>query len=74
MYIKVKVTPKAKKEEILKKGADSYEISVREPAEQNKANTRVRELLGHRFSVVVGKIKLVSGHKTTAKIFSVSLE
>jgi len=56
MYIKVKVTPGTKKEKIEKKKENSFVISVREPAERNLANTRVREIIASIYAI---NIKLV---------------
>ena len=38
MYIKVRVFPKSKKEEIKKISDNHYEIKVKEKAERNEAN------------------------------------
>ena len=45
MYIKVHVTTDAKKEIVEKLTDDRYDISVREPAEDNKANERILEII-----------------------------
>ena len=45
MYIKVKVVTNAKRENILKKSEDHFEIHVKEPAERNLANKRIIELV-----------------------------
>ena len=42
MYVKVKVTPKAKTESIKKLKVDTLAVLVREPAENNLANNRVK--------------------------------
>lgn len=69
-YIKVKVKAGAKRENVIKKDDDSYEISVREPARRNEANSRVKEIVaglyGKRGAV---RIKLVSGARSRSKIF-----
>lgn len=74
MYIKVKVTPGAKKELFRPVSEDSFVVSVREPAERNRANARVRELVGEYFGVSSGKVRLVSGHRSPSKIFSVTMD
>lgn len=72
MFIKVFVTPGAKKEKIEKKG-DALAMSVREPATQNFANTRVRELVAMRFKVPVGKVRILTGHRSRVKMISVTI-
>jgi len=72
MYIKVKVSAGVKKEAFSELGKDSFAVSVREPAERNLANTRVRELVARHFGLPVGKIKIVSGHHSPSKILSIS--
>lgn len=76
MYIRVKVTPNAKKESFaLEEGKkDRFLASVREKAERNMANTRVRELAAAHFGVPIGKAKIISGHTSRSKILSVSTE
>ena len=70
MFIKVFVTPGAKKEKVEEKG-ETLAISVREPAEQNRANTRVRELIAEREGVPLGKVRILTGHRARAKMISV---
>ena len=79
MYIKVKVTTGAKKEKIIKKSKDHFEISVKEPAERNLANKRIIGLLREYFKArlndgtvgqVYNDIKIVSGHHSRSKIIS----
>ena len=74
MYIKIKVIPCAKKESFEKISEDHFTVSVKEKAERNMANTRVRELVAEHFGVPVGKAKLISGHHSPSKIFSVDLQ
>lgn len=71
MYIKVKVKAGMKKEVFEQKGPDSFLVSVKEPALQNLANARVRELVSEHFQVPKGKVRLVSGHHSPSKIFTV---
>lgn len=77
MYIKVFVTPGAKKEKVethLAQKAEECEtllISVREPAAANRANTRVRELIAGRHGVPVGNVRILTGHRSRAKMVSI---
>lgn len=71
MYIKVKATPGAKKESITKVSEDTFKVSVKEKAERNMANSRIREVLAEYLALPLGKIRLVSGHHSPSKIFDI---
>jgi uncharacterized protein YggU (UPF0235/DUF167 family) len=71
MYIKIKVNAGARKEFFSRVTEDHFEISVREKAERNMANSRVREIVAEFFDVSIGKIKIISGHHSPGKILSV---
>ncbi len=71
MFIKVFVTPDAKKEKVEEKGEDLL-IAVKEPAAQNRANTRVREIVAEREKVPVGKVRILTGHRARAKMISIA--
>ncbi|HMO78050.1 MAG TPA: DUF167 domain-containing protein [Candidatus Paceibacterota bacterium] len=70
MYLKVVAYPSAKKEIVTKKKENIYEIRVKEPAERNLANQRIKELLSQKFFVTPKTIKLISGHHSSRKICS----
>lgn len=70
MYIKVFVTPGARREAI-KEDGETLLISVREPAEANRANTRVRELVAAWFKEPVGKVRILTGHRSRGKMVSI---
>lgn len=71
MYIKVLVMPDAKRERVEEKG-DTLRISVREPASQNLANVRVREIIAMRVGKPVGKVRILTGHRSRVKMISIS--
>lgn len=71
MYLKVFVTPGAKRETVAEKG-DALHISVREPAERNLANDRVRALIAARLGIPVGHVRILTGHRSRAKMISVA--
>jgi uncharacterized protein YggU (UPF0235/DUF167 family) len=73
MYIKVFVMPGAKHEKVEEKG-DTLTISVREPATGNRANDRVRELIAIREGVPLGKVRILTGHRSRGKMISVTIE
>jgi len=49
MLIKVKVFPNSKKEEVIKKSEDSFEVRVKEKPEKGKANREVVRVLKFLF-------------------------
>ncbi len=71
MYISVRVVAGAKQEkvEVLPKGR--LKISVKAPAKQNLANKRVRELVAEHLQMPLVQVRLLSGHTSPSKIFSV---
>lgn len=71
MYIHVKVKAGVKKEIFKKKTEDHFEISVKEKAERNMANTRVLELVAEYFKVPKNKIRIINGHKHPSKLLIV---
>lgn len=73
MYIKVVVQPSSKKEELVKQTDTSYVCRVKEKAERNMANMRVREILAHMYNVPIGKVRIISGHRNPKKMISVDI-
>lgn len=71
MLIKVKVFPNSKKEEIIEKSKDSFEIKVKAKPIKGLANKAVIEALSFYFKISVSKIKLVKGFKERNKIFEI---
>jgi len=71
MFIKVFVTPGAKKEKVEEKG-EMLAIAVREPAMGNRANDRVREIIAERAGAPLGKVRILTGHRSRAKMVSIS--
>lgn len=70
MYLKVFVSPSAKRESVSEKG-EALMISVKEPPQGNHANKRVRELVALRLKVPLAKVRILSGHHTRAKMLSI---
>jgi uncharacterized protein YggU (UPF0235/DUF167 family) len=73
MHVRVVITPGAKRELVSKVKDTEFHISVREPAERNMANHRVRELVAEEFGVSVTKVRLLTGHRSRAKIVDVEV-
>ena len=70
-YIHVKVTAGVKKESFKQKNKDHFEISVKEKAEHNMANTRVLELIAEHFKVSPNKVRIINGHRHPSKLLVV---
>ncbi len=71
MRVRVRVTASAKRERVSKMDNDEFHITVREPAEHNMANRRVRELIAQEFGVSVAKVRLMTGHRSRSKMVDV---
>jgi len=71
MYVKVTAQPGARKETIHEAGDRGFVIAVREEAQQNRANTRIRELLADRFKVPLSAVRILTGHRSRSKILSI---
>ncbi len=69
MYIRVHVITGAKRELVKAEKPDVLNISVKEPAEQNRANIRVRELVALRYGILPKDVRIISGHHHPSKIF-----
>ena len=69
MYVKVKIRAGARKEIVEKTSSDHYEISVKEKAENNSANSRLLEIMHAEFPNSI--IRIVSGHHSPSKIVSI---
>lgn len=73
MYIHVKVKAGMKKESFVQKTEDSFEVSVKEKAERNMANTRVLEIIASHFKVPKNKVRIVNGHRSPSKLLVLDL-
>ena len=64
--------PASKKETIEKVSEDHYDISVKEKAENNRANDKLLEIMRklHPNSIV----RIISGHHSPSKILSIELK
>ena len=70
-YIKIFVTPGAKREKVEEKN-EMLAIAVKEPATANRANTRVREIIADRSGVSVEKVRILTGHHSRSKMISIA--
>jgi uncharacterized protein YggU (UPF0235/DUF167 family) len=73
MYIRVHICPDAKREEVVKEAPDTWRISVREPAEGNRANDRMRTVIARELAVPTSAVRILTGHHARSKLLSVDI-
>ena len=77
MKIRCKIKPNSKKGNLIQKSQDEsgefFEIFVREPAIEGKANLAVIKLLAEEFDVSRSKVSLKTGVKSRFKIFEIDV-
>lgn len=71
MFIRVKVFPDSKKEEVIKRSESSFEIKIREKPEKGGANKRLILVLASYLKIPKSKIRLIKGFKQRTKIFEI---
>ena len=71
MYVRVNVVAGAKKEVVTKVGPLRYDMCVQQHAERNLANKRVRELVAKEALARIEDVRIISGHRSPHKIFSI---
>lgn len=72
IYIRVMVTPGAKREKVIRIKEGVYAVQVKEDREKNQANTRVRELVAKECRVTPAQVRLHSGHRSPRKLFVIT--
>ena len=72
-YIKVAIKAGMKKEVFTQKSEDHFNVSVKEKAERNMANTRVIELVAEHFKVPKNKVRIVNGHHHPSKLLVIDM-
>lgn len=70
MIIKVKVRPNSKEDKLIKLKEGEYEAEIAEPAEENRANIKLINLLAKEFNVSFRKIK-IKNPKSREKIVEI---
>jgi uncharacterized protein YggU (UPF0235/DUF167 family) len=70
MYIHVKVKPKSKEESFEKVKELHFVAKVKEEAKRNMANLKTKELVAKYFSIETKEARLISGHNSPSKLFS----
>lgn len=68
MFYKLKVHPDSKREKIVRKGPDAFELWVKAPAERGLANAAAIALLAAEIKAEPKRILLIKGAQSPAKI------
>ncbi len=71
MYLRVEVVPGSRKEDVAEGKNGSLILRVKEPAEGNRANERVREIIAERFTLPIGKVRILTGHHSRTKMLTI---
>ena len=74
MFIKVKIFPNSKKQEILEKNKDSFKIKLKEKPMRGEANKTIINLLSSFLKIPKQNIKLIKGFKQRNKIFEINIK
>ncbi|USN88688.1 MAG: DUF167 domain-containing protein [Candidatus Nomurabacteria bacterium] len=72
MYIRIRVKAGSRKEQVQKVSDTEYYMAVKEPAERNLANKRVRELLAGAEGARLEDVRIITGHHSPTKVFDVT--
>ncbi|PKM98402.1 MAG: hypothetical protein CVU79_03570 [Elusimicrobia bacterium HGW-Elusimicrobia-3] len=71
MFIKLKVHPGERRDKIMKKAPDAYEVWTKAPPERGLANASAIRQLSLQLGVDARKIMLIKGATSPAKIVKV---
>lgn len=71
MKILIKVKPFSKTKSIKKTGEKSFEVRVKEPPKEGKANEAVIKVLADYFDLPKSKIEIVAGKNSKQKIVEI---
>lgn len=71
MIVRVRVKAGAARETQITISDNKMQIAVREPAEDNRANDRVRAMLAVHYRVSVRDVRLLRGHHHPSKTFEI---
>ncbi len=72
MLIRIKVHSGSRKESIVKKSDNSFEVRVKEKAIMGQANQAVISLLSSYLKIPLSEVKLVRGFKAKNKTFKIN--
>lgn len=69
-HIKITVYADAKKEQVIESG-ERLSVFVKEPAQQNRANKRVCEVVAAHIGAPAGAVRIIAGHHSPRKTLEV---
>lgn len=69
--IRVRVTADAKREKVQQHMDGSFTIEVKERAEANSANTRIRTIVAERIGVPLQSVQIQSGQQKGSKMLRI---
>jgi hypothetical protein len=73
VLIKVRVIPNSKKEELIKKAKNQFEVRVKEKPIFGLANKRVKQILSTYFNLSQSEVRLVKGFRQRNKVFEINI-
>lgn len=73
MLIKIKVFTKEKKNQIIKKKDDNFDVRIKEAPIQGAANKKIKEVLSKYFNVSESKVRILKGFKKRNKIIEIKI-
>ena len=71
MLIHVKIHPDSKEDKIIQKNDTGFIVYVKEPAEDNRANKRMLEIVADKFKIIKSKVRIITGHHQPSKILEI---
>ena len=71
MLIKVKVFSHSKRQGIIKKSKDGFEVMVKVKPLQGQANKEAIKVLAEYFEISESNIRLIKGFRHTNKVFAI---
>lgn len=69
--LRLRVSPGARKTELVGRHGDAWKVRVSVPAENGRANAAVLKLLAERVGLPLRAVSLVSGHAAREKVVQV---
>ncbi len=71
MRVFVKAKTGARRSSVKKNDNGVFEIAVKEPAHENRANSAIQKVLADHFDIAPSQIQLVRGQKSKEKVFDI---
>lgn len=71
MKVRVRVTPKSRREKFEETGECEFSAAIKERPERGEANDRVQRLVARHFNVPLTSVKFLTGVRAKTKMFEV---